>query len=490
MASPLDVVKQSLLAFAAGAGTQGAAPSVAKAAQTKADVNAVPTVQYYDEDAALALAQRRGIVGYDPTAKGTPSGAKIDPLASGTTATGGMDFNNAGYAIDFSQGQLRADTDKFNRPVIVDGKTNTQVFIIGDPNNPNNYIKTDPTSAVNAIIAQHSGSLNGILGLKESLVKKRFLTGKAAKSSIAAKNLIDGDFWKAVYKAAATATFTNYNNGKLVGPSNFISFDSTLQAANTIAGTKTSRTLTLTRQDIAANEMMVAARTYLGRAATAKEVSDYVTQLKDMEKASPTVSKVTGDALGMETNRVETPGGVSAEQKQTLQIAIISKELQAKGVDPSAISKSGGQISKIMDTLKQSAADYGIQFDDKMALDAAVRSIQPGADYKSEIEKQKQIAKVKYKNLSSAIDSGISIKDVADQYQQYKNKILELAGPTNVFDPDIQTALNNEGKSGIMSVTDFTKLMRNKPEWANTVNAREEAANYATTILKQFGFLG
>lgn len=490
MTNPIDVVKQTLKAFGASAGTQGQAPEVAAAVQSKPDTTAIPETLMWTEDSALKQAQKSGIIGFDPTKVSTSTGVTINPLTNAVTAAGNINYTNNNYALDFISGNLKPDQDKYKKPIIVDGRTNTQVFIIGDPSNPGQYIKTDPINAVNTIINQYAKTAGGIKQLKQLLYSKSYLTGSAAKTSIAAGNLIDTALWQAVYRAAATATFSNYTNGTTMGANNFISFAGVLAGPATVAGTKTSTSYLLTRKDVATADMAASVREYLGRAATPKEIADYVTQLSELEKSRPTVAKVTRDALGAETKRVETAGGVTQEQKTALQVAIIAKSLQAKGVDPATISKSGGKISQTMDILKQNAASYGLQFDDKMALDAAVKSIQPGADYKTEIEKMKQVAKVKYKNLSSAIDAGTTVMDVADQFQKYKNTILELAGPTNVFDPDIQKALNNDGKANVMSVTDFTKLMRSKPEWANTVNAREEAANYATTILKQFGFLG
>jgi hypothetical protein len=62
-------------------------------------------------------------------------------------------------------------------------------------------------------------------------------------------------------------------------------------------------------------------------------------------------------------------------------------------------------------------------------------------------------------------------------------------------DPFVVKALQNKdanGKSqdGVMSLNDFNIMLRNDPRWATTQNAKEEASDYANTILKQFGFMG
>jgi hypothetical protein len=244
-----------------------------------------------------------------------------------------------------------------------------------------------------------------------------------------------------------------------------------------------------TPKDIAALDITSFIRENLGRGATSEEVSNYVKSLAAFEKAHPQKSVVTTDALGIERNRV-TYTGASEADKAAVKVAILAKSLADKGVDPSAISKAGGAIAQGMDQLKQTAAAYGIVgFNDAKALSTMINVIKPGGNIKNEQEKMKQVAKITYKNLASALDSGLTVKDVADQYSYYNQKILEQPGVTDVFNPYIQTALHNSGKSGLMTTDEYVKYLKNQPEWAKTQNAREEAASYANTILKQFGLM-
>jgi hypothetical protein len=69
-------------------------------------------------------------------------------------------------------------------------------------------------------------------------------------------------------------------------------------------------------------------------------------------------------------------------------------------------------------------------------------------------------------------------------------QILEMPdNAINPFDSHIQKALRNDGKTGVMSITDFQKALKNDPRWATTKNAREEASGYANSILRSFGLL-
>jgi hypothetical protein len=62
-----------------------------------------------------------------------------------------------------------------------------------------------------------------------------------------------------------------------------------------------------------------------------------------------------------------------------------------------------------------------------------------------------------------------------------------------MFDPKVRNALAftlPDGKVGIKSIYDFEKDLRNDTRWQYTNNAREQASSIATTVLKDFGFMG
>jgi len=428
--------------------------------------------------------------GVDPTTVGTVTPKSISPITPNSPTSGGMDFSTSNYGADFTGGGLTYEIDPKTKQHYI-AQTDAygikhQVAIVGDPKNPNAYVVQDFATATRNIVQQYNYK-GGIAGLKQAMWSQGQLKGAAGKASIAAGDKIDETFLRTLYKYVGEMTFTNFYAS---ATQNFQSFDKVLAGAKGYAGTRISNRITYSNKDEAIADLSSFVNEYLGRGATPKEVSDYIDTLTKLEAASPTKAKVTTDALGMETNRVETAGGVSQDQKTALKVAIISQALKAKGIDPAAISKTGGKIAIGMDQLKANAAAYGVRYDDKMALDGMLTAIQPGGSVDKIKEIQKQTAKGLYKNLASAIDAGTSIKDIADQYNYYNNKILEKVTPTDVFDPDIQAALHNDGKSGIMNLNDYMIRLKSKPEWAMTQNARESAADYANTILKQFGLMG
>ncbi len=104
------------------------------------------------------------------------------------------------------------------------------------------------------------------------------------------------------------------------------------------------------------------------------------------------------------------------------------------------------------------------------------------------------MSKAFYGKLAPLIDQGVKISDIANQFAYYKGQTLELPdNAISVFDEDIQEALKNEGKDGVMTLTDYQKLLRTNPKtkqvWLKTKGAKEEASGYAYEILKSFGLM-
>lgn len=467
---------------------------VANSPSGQAERNAAADAELYNNPAALAERIVASANTSDPTANNTVTPQAISPITNQPIGTYVMKpeatYSAGGYSRDFLAGGLTSEYDsKYNRYYIA--KTDQygvkhEVAIIGDPNNPGAYRVVDKLQAIQDIINQYKTKPNGIAQLKIELWNKGLLKGSAGQASIAARNQIDKTFAAALATTVDELTATNFNNAD---SKQFKDLNGLLTATTSYAGTRTSTNYNYTPKEIAASDITAFIQENLGRGATAKEVAEYTKALQEFERSHPQKSVVTTDALGMERNRV-TYSGASEQDKAAVKVAVLAKSLSSAGVDPSSISKAGGAIAQGMSQLKETAAAYGIVgYDDSKALNTMIGLLKPGGNINAEKEKMKQLAKVTYKNLGSALDSGLTVKDVADQYSYYNQKILEKPGVTDVFDPLIQTALQNNGKSGLMSTDEYVRYLKNQPEWAKTQNAREEAASYATTILKQFGLI-
>ena len=260
------------------------------------------------------------------------------------------------------------------------------------------------------------------------------------------------------------------------------------------AGTWTDTDLDFTTVGDANKEINDYILDALGREATQEEKDAYYKDINEREKKSAIKTVSVRDATGKITNTTRTGDFVTPEERLNSQLAIVAKAL--KNILPENASKLGGKVAKQLSDIKIYAADYGVKIDGKQALDYVLNSINTGGDLSaSSIETQKntirELSKAFYSNLAPLIDNGVKISDIGKQFGTYKGKILELPDEAvDIFDEDIQTALRNDGKPGVMSLTDYQIKLRNDPRWSKTQNAREEAATYAESILKSFGLMG
>jgi stress response protein SCP2 len=226
----------------------------------------------------------------------------------------------------------------------------------------------------------------------------------------------------------------------------------------------------------------------VGRNASPEEKALYYKLVSDEQAKAKRKGTVKGTT--------QTTTGEWLNEDDYFRIAASVIEPTLKGTPLEGIGKLGGKVAKQVSDIKSYAADYGVRIDSKQALDYALSGLGTGGSLNTgAIDTQKntirELSKAFYSNLAPLIDNGVKISDISKQFATYKGKILELPDETvDIFDEDIQQALRNDGKPGVMSLTDYQIKLRNDPRWSKTQNAREEAAGYAQSILKSFGLIG
>jgi hypothetical protein len=98
-----------------------------------------------------------------------------------------------------------------------------------------------------------------------------------------------------------------------------------------------------------------------------------------------------------------------------------------------------------------------------------------------------------YPAWSDYIKNGMDIADIASPYIQTIASTLGLPPDAiTMNDPLIKKALSGAGADGKPSYTslyDLDKMIRQDARWENTDEAQKEYADYAQTILQQFGFM-
>ena len=230
---------------------------------------------------------------------------------------------------------------------------------------------------------------------------------------------------------------------------------------------------------------------YLGRRATAAEKTEYYNKVNKEEKAAVRKRTVSG------SKETVTGGFLNETDYYRIRAEVLKPVVIGTSIED--ITKGNGKIAKDVSDLKAFASDYGIKLDTKQALDRVTAGLTPGGslttgNLDSQKNAIKEMSKAFYTKLAPLIDQGVKVTDVANQFAYYKGQTLELPdNAVSVFDEDIQQALKNEGKDGVMTLTDYQKLLRTnpktKPIWLNTKSAKEEASGYAYEILKSFGLM-
>jgi hypothetical protein len=442
-----------------------------------------------------------------PSANTPPAPVNSTPTTLGTNPTGKPVINPAGPV---NAGLTYKDlipvydqTTKSWTTAYIDPTTSGEKWaaIVGDHNSPTGYsVSTDQVATrlqtMNDLIQQYGTLSRAKKALAEQgLYQQAGIGGKTAQLSVAS-NLEDKAFDTVLDLSIGAISRTNWNN-LTTGNGNVDNLATYISGRPNYAGTKNTLTESFTSKDAAWTDIDSFMRSVAGRGATLAEYQDYYNNLHQYEQQHPIKATVTRDALGMETNRIQTEGP-SAEDKKAILVASAYKSLQALGKDPSAISKVGGDVAIAIQKLNQQAAAMGVSdiYDPTKSFNGALNSILPGGTVDSEMQKITALAKAnpKYKGYGSLFDAGFTLQDIAKPGQELANKLLETSTPVQVNDPLMQKYLLGGANGTQMNNDDFTKFIKSDPvygaQWSKTQNAREEAAGYLMQIGKMMGFIG
>jgi hypothetical protein len=91
-------------------------------------------------------------------------------------------------------------------------------------------------------------------------------------------------------------------------------------------------------------------------------------------------------------------------------------------------------------------------------------------------------------NIKKLIDQGVDLSTIYDPYKKLMGGVLEI-NPNSIplNDPTLRMAI---GPDKEMSLYEYQKMLRKDARWQYTDQARNEAADVATTVLRDFGFMG
>lgn len=318
--------------------------------------------------------------------------------------------------------------------------------------------------------------------LRKQLKDKGFLSQKEYDTRDEAA------FNNRLLEAATSHSVEQIQKFTLEGKTSFAPFSSWLTGrASSADGSAPNAQRELTDKLNAGQEIDDFVMQMIGRQATNDEKTAYYNKLNTEQKKAIRKTTVSG---GLQTT---TGDLLDSGDKYRIMADVLTPSIRNTSLED--ITKYGGRVASSMMELKETAKDYGIELSSKDALNKVLRTFTTGGVLDTgaiDGEKAliKELSKSFYKNLAVEIDRGVKVSDIASQFAAYKSKILETPSEgIDVFDKDIQDALHNNNGQGVMSFTDFQVKMRKDPRWSKTQNAREEASNYATDILRSFGLM-
>lgn len=273
-----------------------------------------------------------------------------------------------------------------------------------------------------------------------------------------------------------SAASFNPSTGQALTPSQILMVD--MEFANAAASASrrptTERAFTVFTDQQAqqyAQDSYVAA---FGRKPSKAEVNQYVRALRNAAKNAPRVIRYNPDGTRYETS------GFNFEQWNQ---GFLSAKMPTE-------DDLGGTFGVAQDEMERLLTEYGMDVSEDFRWDMLRRIGEGTATLETAREQVKDLAKIRYKAIAEQIDRGLTVQQVADPYIRNVNRILERAN-ASVTDPLVKQALNftdDKGNARLMSDGEFEELLRSQPEWAKTVNAKEEAISLADSVLQQMGF--
>lgn len=234
---------------------------------------------------------------------------------------------------------------------------------------------------------------------------------------------------------------------------------------------------------------------YYGRDAFENELLFLIPELESKYKSKSGASKSTVKETYKNGALIETLYLTADNEDPTIFLDAKIKEQIATGVQD--LNKSNipeGPSGKYFVTIKNLAMDNGIMLSDSAATSYANKIVAEVVDENTVYNTIRESAANAFPSFADKIKAGLDVKTLADPYIQSMSNILEIPDTgIDLFDPKIRNALAftlPDGKVGTRSIYEFEKDLRKDERWQYTNQAREQAASVATTVLRDFGFMG
>lgn len=152
-----------------------------------------------------------------------------------------------------------------------------------------------------------------------------------------------------------------------------------------------------------------------------------------------------------------------------------------------------GAAAEQLNTLKELAGSYGMQYDQGWYNTAATNVLTGKDDIETYKQYVKDQAKSKFPTLVAQLDQGFTVRQLASPYIQTMSNILEIdpntIGLNDVYVNQALTGLDAEGKPSTKPLWQFEQDLRKDPRWNFTKNAQDSLMNTTRKVLQDFGLV-
>jgi hypothetical protein len=152
-----------------------------------------------------------------------------------------------------------------------------------------------------------------------------------------------------------------------------------------------------------------------------------------------------------------------------------------------------GAAAEQLNTLKELAGSYGMQYDQGWYNTAATNVLTGKDDIETYKQYVKDQAKSKFPTLVAQLDQGFTVRQLASPYIQTMSNILEIdpntIGLNDLYVNQALTGLDAEGKPSTKPLWQFEQDLRKDPRWNFTKNAQDSLMNTTRKVLQDFGLV-
>jgi hypothetical protein len=234
---------------------------------------------------------------------------------------------------------------------------------------------------------------------------------------------------------------------------------------------------------------------YYGRDASQTELTTYVPQLQARYKSKSGASKSVVKETYKNGVLTDTQYLTADNEDPSIFLENTIKAQLAAGIQElNELDIPEGPSGKYFVEIKNLAFNNGIKLADDDATTYANKIVAGQLDENTVYNTIRESAASAFPSLADKIKAGIDLKTLASPYIQSMSDILEIPNTAiDLFDPQIRSAMAftlPDGKVGTKSIYNFERELRKDDRWQYTNKAREQAASVATTVLRDFGFMG